>query len=73
MRYMDMAQILLWTGIGVTVAGWLALAWQATRRMTAHEEMQRFPEFKARLRLRRRLCLLAILAGCALIVAAMCV
>lgn len=65
-----MGSILLWTGIGLTVIGWIALAYQASRRMAVKSEMARLPGVRGKMRLRRNYCLLTIFAGMLLIVIA---
>ena len=65
-----MASILLWIGIALTVIGWIALAWQAAKRMAVKDELERFPDKKNIMKLRRNYCLLTIIAGVVLILIA---
>lgn len=58
-----MASILLWTGIVLIVIGWLALAWQASKRMAVKEDLEKFPEKKRTMLLHRNYCRATILAG----------
>lgn len=62
-----MASILLWVGIVLTVTGWIALAWLAAKRMSVKDELNKFPERKSVLQLRRNYCWLTIIAGVILI------
>ena len=62
-----MDDILLWSGIILIVAGWIALAWEATRRMAAKEDLERFPDRRDVMRLRRNYCRVTILAGVVLL------
>ena len=55
--------ILMWIGIGVTVIGWLALAWQASKRMAAKDELAKFPEREKTMQQHRNYCRLTIFAG----------
>ncbi|MDE6577425.1 MAG: hypothetical protein K2J82_05950 [Muribaculaceae bacterium] len=66
-----MANIIMWVGIALTVLGWLALAWQASKRMAAKEELDKFPQKKETMRLHRNYCWLTISAGVILLVIAM--
>ncbi|MDE7154342.1 MAG: hypothetical protein K2O00_07890 [Muribaculaceae bacterium] len=66
-----MGNILLWIGIAIIVIGWLALAWQASRRMVMKDELEKSPEKKCVMRLRRNYCFLTIFIGAAIIVVAM--
>lgn len=40
-----MASILLWIGVALIVIGWIALAWQAAKRMAIKDELEKFPDF----------------------------
>ncbi|MBD5213645.1 MAG: hypothetical protein HDS75_02315 [Bacteroidales bacterium] len=66
-----MASILLWIGIAVTVIGWLALFWQASKRLAVNDELDKLPRKKAALQLRRNYCLMTILAGMVIIMIAL--
>ncbi|MDE6556612.1 MAG: hypothetical protein K2K55_06570 [Duncaniella sp.] len=63
-----MASILLWTGIVLIVAGWLALSWQAFKAVSSKKELEKFPEKKHAMTLRRNYCRFAIIAGIALLI-----
>lgn len=65
-----MASILLWIGIALTVTGWIALAWQAAKRMGIKDELERFPDKKNVMGLRRNYCWLTMIAGVVLILTA---
>ena len=65
-----MASILLWAGIVLIVVGWLALAWQASKRMAVKDQMEKFPQVKQTMRLHRNYCLLTIAAGVILLLIA---
>lgn len=65
-----MANILMWTGIALIVIGWLALGWQASKRLATKDELEKFPEKKSTMALRRNYCLLTIGVGAILIVIA---
>lgn len=65
-----MTTILLWIGISLTVIGWIALAWQAAKRMAIKDELERFPERNNVMQLRRNYCFLTIIAGVVLILIA---
>ena len=65
-----MASILLWIGIALTVIGWIALAWQAAKRMEIKDELERFPNKKNVMQLRRNYCWLTMIAGVVLILIA---
>lgn len=65
-----MASILLWAGITMIVIGWLALAWQASKRMAVKNQMEKFPQVKQTMRLRRNYCWLTIAAGVILLLIA---
>lgn len=57
------ASILLWTGITLTVAGWIAFAWQAAKIMAVKDELVKFPDNKNEMMLRRNYCRLTIIIG----------
>lgn len=63
--------ILMWTGIALTVIGWLALAWQASKRLAVKDELDKSPQKKTAMQLHRNYCFLTICAGIALLVLAM--
>ena len=65
-----MASILLWIGIALTVIGWIALAWQAVKRMAVKDELERFPDRKNVMQLHRNYCWLTMIAGVVLILIA---
>lgn len=65
-----MASILLWIGIALTIIGWVALAWQAAKRMVIKNELERFPDKKSAMQLRRNYCWLTMIAGVVLILIA---
>ena len=65
-----MASILLWIGIALTVIGWIALAWQAAKRMAVKDELERFPNRKNVMQLHRNYCWLTIIAGVVIILIA---
>lgn len=62
-----MANIIMWIGISLTVIGWLALAWQASKRLTAKDELEKFPQKKKAMLLYRNYCWLTIAAGVVLL------
>ena len=66
-----MANVLMWIGIALTVVGWLALAWQASRRLAVKDELEKFPQKKKTMQLRRNYCWLTIGAGVILLLIAM--
>lgn len=66
-----MANILLWIGIIIGVCGWLALAWQASKRITMKDESEKFPERRRIMALRRNYCWLTILVGIVLVIIAL--
>lgn len=63
-----MGSILLWCGIVLIVVGWIALAWQASRRMAAKNKMEKFPEVRNLMKLRRNYCLITIFIGMLLLI-----
>ena len=65
-----MAQVLLWTGICITLVGWIALAWQASKRLARKDEITRFPNLRKKMQLHRNYCLTAIAAGALLMLIA---
>lgn len=66
-----MAEALLWIGIILTVIGWLALAWQASKRMVRKDEIEKFPNVRRTLQLRRNYCWLTITGGVVLVLVAL--
>ncbi len=66
-----MATVLMWSGIAITVIGWFALAWQASKRLSAKEELEKFPEKKRKMQLHRNYCWLTIAAGIVILLIAM--
>lgn len=65
-----MASILLWIGVALIVIGWIALAWQAAKRMAIKDELEKFPDKKNVMQLRRNYCWLTMIAGVVLILIA---
>lgn len=65
-----MASVLLWIGIVLTVIGWIALAWQASKRIVMQNELDKFPEKKNITQLQRNYCRLTIIIGVILILIA---
>ncbi|MDE6296751.1 MAG: hypothetical protein K2L89_02810 [Muribaculaceae bacterium] len=65
-----MASILMWIGIALTVIGWLALSWQASRRLKMEDELEKFPQKKGKMRLYRSYCMFTISIGLILIIVA---
>ncbi len=63
-----MANILMWSGIALTVIGWLALAWQASKIMAVKDDLNKFPQKKATMLLHRNYCRLTIIAGIVLLI-----
>ena len=66
-----MANVLLWVGIALIVIGWLALGWQASKRLAVKDELDKFPQRKNVMRLHRNYCWLIIGAGMAVVLLAM--
>ena len=66
-----MGTILMWTGIALIVIGWMALAWQASKRMAVKDELEKFPQKKGTMLLHRNYCFMTIGAGMALVLLAM--
>lgn len=66
-----MSSVLLWIGIGVIVLGWLALAWQASKRIQLKESLDRDLEKKDLMRRTRNYCFLIIFTGIVLLLIAM--
>lgn len=66
-----MTKILMWIGISVIVIGWLALAWQASKRMAIKDELDKLPQKRKAMQLRRNYCLLTIAAGMVVLIAAL--
>lgn len=62
-----MATVLLYVGIALTVAGWLALSWFAVKQISARKEYERLPqkwdEIKQTLMHKRNLCRYLIMSG----------
>lgn len=65
-----MANILMWIGIALIVIGWLALAWQASKRLAAKDELEKFPQKKHVMQLYRNYFRLTILVGVILLLIA---
>ena len=66
-----MASILLWIGIVVIVAGWLGLAWQASKIMAARKEVDKFPDRRKTMMMHRNYWRLTILAGILILIVAL--
>lgn len=66
-----MASVLMWIGIALTVIGWLALGWQASRRLMMKDELEKFPQKKRTMRLYRSYCMFTIGIGFILIIVAL--
>ncbi len=60
----------MWIGIAVTVIGWLALAWQASKRLAVKDKIEKFPQMKKTMQLHRNYCFLTIIAGIIIILVA---
>lgn len=65
-----MEEALMWIGIALTVIGWLALAKQASKRISMKEELERFPQKKELMRQQRNYCWMIIGAGIAVLIIA---
>lgn len=66
-----MAIVLMWIGIGLIVIGWLLLGWQASKRLAAKDELEKFPQRKQDFQKRRNYCWLVILMGVILLLIAL--
>ena len=66
-----MINIFLWAGIVLILIGWLALAWQASKRMAIKEELEKFPDKSKIMKQRRNNCFLIIFAGVVLLLLAL--
>lgn len=66
-----MANVLMWIGIGLILAGWLALGWQASKRLASKAELEKYPQRKSTMRLHRNYCFLTIGVGVILLLVAM--
>lgn len=66
-----MASILMWIGIAVIIIGWLALAWQASKRLAVKDDLEKFPQKLKTMQLHRNYCWLTIVAGIALLMIAL--
>ncbi len=66
-----MASILMWIGIILIVIGWLALSWQASKRLTMKDELERFPQKRHTMVLRSNYCRLTIIIGIATLIIAL--
>lgn len=66
-----MANVVMWIGIVVILVGFAALSWEAMKRMQAQEELNKFPQKKNAMRVRRNYCLMVIFAGMLLLVLAL--
>ncbi len=65
-----MASILMWIGISLTIIGWLALAFQASKRLSVKDDSEKFTQKKRAMQLYRNYCLITIIAGVILLLAA---
>ncbi len=65
-----MTNVLIWVGIALTVIGWLALAWQASKRLAAKSELDKFSQKKDSMRLNRNYCWAIIITGVMLLLIA---
>lgn len=66
-----MLHALLWIGIILIILGWLALAWQASKRMSYGKDLEKFPEKRKALQLKRNYCFLTMLIGILLLLIAL--
>ncbi len=66
-----MTEILMWIGIVLVVIGWLALGWQASKRLVAKDQLEKFPQTRQQMQLRRNYCWLVIAAGVILLLIAL--
>lgn len=62
-----MAEILMWTGAGVLVAGWISRIYLAVKSLHQTDDMQKFPERYRTTRLRKTYSRLAMLVGALII------
>lgn len=60
----------MWVGIALTVIGWLALAWQASTRLAAKNELDKIPQKKHSMQLNRNYCWATIMTGVVLLLIA---
>ncbi len=63
-----MDNVMIWSGIIITVIGWLALAWQAAKAIAAKKQMDKFPQERKAMLLKRNYCRLTILIGMIVII-----
>ena len=54
---------MVWSGIIITVIGWLALARQAAKAIAAKKQMDKLPQERKAMLLNRNYCRLTILIG----------
>lgn len=66
-----MESILLWTGIVLIVAAWIAIAVQAFKRLEVKEKLEKFQVKRNEMQLLRNYCWLEMGAGAILILIAM--
>lgn len=66
-----MTSFLLWAGIALIVIGWVALSWQAARRMAVKKELDKFKSKKDAMVLRSNYCRLTIIVGIAVLILAL--
>lgn len=62
---------MLWVGIILIVAGWIALSWQALKRMAVKEDLKKIPSQMNGMRLNRYYCLLTIFSGVVMLLLAL--
>ncbi len=65
-----MGTILLWLGIALTVGGFIALGWQASKRLAVKDEIAKMNQKRETLQLHRNYTLLTIIVGMLVLVVA---
>ena len=63
-----MDSVMVWSGIIITVIGWLALAQQAAKAIAAKKQMDKFSQERKAMLLKRNYCRLTILIGMIVII-----
>ncbi|MBD5367042.1 MAG: hypothetical protein HDR82_08610 [Bacteroides sp.] len=63
-----MDSVMVWSGIIITVIGWLALARQAAKAIAAKKQMDKLPQERKAMLLKRNYCRLTILIGMIVII-----
>lgn len=58
-----MGNILMWAGIALIVIGWVALAWQASKRLAVKDELDKLTQKRETMQSHRNYCWLIIGAG----------